>query len=125
MKKILILLFCIFLVTGCQKNPFDYRTKFVGDYNFTVRLTTWTIYEQTGDTTYLFKGKIWYDGNEKMVSVEFSGYQPEKVNLYEDGSMKGQHVNGEFVSTKKVRFKVTYNALGGGAQYSIIGDKAK
>ncbi len=125
MKRILIFLLCVFLVAGCQKNPFDYRTKFVGNYNFTVRLTTWTIYKQTLDTTYLYKGKIWYDGNETMVSIEFSGYQPEIATLYEDGSMKGQHVSGEFISTKKVRFKVSYSSMGGGGQYSIVGDKAK
>jgi hypothetical protein len=125
MKKIFTILFCCLVLFGCKKNIFDYRSKFVGDYNFTVQLSTVDIYNQTADSTYFYKGKIWYDGNETCVSIDFSGYRPEIVKLYEDGSMKSYYVNGEFESTKKVKFNVFYNNLGGSGEYSIVGDKAK
>ena len=128
-KLFTIFLFCV-LISGCKKDPFDYRTKFVGDYDFTVHLTTFNINGwPTSDITYPYKGKIWYDENETMVSLKFSGNQSVIVKLYEDGSMKSFYVNGEFESTKKVRFRVLVLSGSGiqyfGAKYVVDGDKTK
>jgi hypothetical protein len=125
-----LLLLCL-VIAGCKKNPFDYRTKFVGDYNCTVHLTTLNFNGYiVSDTTYLYRVKIWYDENETMVSVEYSGSQPQIVRLYEDGSMRSYYVYGEFESTKRVRFRVRLVSGEGGfsyysAQYIVTGDKAK
>jgi hypothetical protein len=129
-RKIFTVILLFLLVSGCKKNPFDYRTKFVGDYDFTVHLATYNINGwPTSYTTYLYKGKIWYDGNETMVSIEFSANQSVSVNLYEDGSMKSFYVNGEFESTKKVQFRLRVLSGSGiqyfGAEYVVAGDKKK
>lgn len=52
-----------------------------------------------------------------------------ETSVYEDGSLIGcecsyqTHLNGEFESTKKLKFVLSNHGLGGGNTYHVTGNK--
>jgi hypothetical protein len=126
MKKLFTILFCCLVLFGCKKNIFDYRSKFLGNYNFSVHESAWTIYGQTLDTSYSYNGTISYGkSGDKSLTINYSEKASTEAILYEDGSIKFSYLSGEFESTKKIRFKAEYQGLGGGTASYVTGEKTK
>ncbi len=109
MKKIflLILFSCSFF--GCKKNPFDYRTKYLGNYNFIVNYSSWNGLEGQHDTTYVFNnGKIDYGTDKNTILIFFdsgSSKPSDELTIYEDGSLGC----GEFVTTEIIKYTYYQN----------------
>jgi hypothetical protein len=125
MKKIIIIFICSFLVLGCKKNPFDFRTKFLGTYHFSVHEKYYSSGSGIKDTTYYFDGEINYGDNENDINIPFLN-STLKANVYEDGTIEGYWDNngkGEFVSTKKVKYKYGAQSPGGGTTRIITGER--
>jgi hypothetical protein len=60
---------------GCKRKLFDYRNKYIGNYQLTYDFHYWEMGGITKDTTVVYKGKVkygekgsvkidWYDGSE-------------------------------------------------------------
>ncbi|HVA98494.1 MAG TPA: hypothetical protein VNG53_06330 [Bacteroidia bacterium] len=123
-KQFLLLGFC-FILFGCQKKPFDYRNKFLGDYTFVTHVHS--VYGISPviihDTTYTNDGKIWYGSDENKVSISFSGGGTSEFTIYEDGTLEGNGCSGEFESTTKVKYHCGYYSPGGSTTNTITGTK--
>jgi hypothetical protein len=124
MKKFTIFIFIVIFLYGCKKDPFDYRSKFIGDYNFVIHAKT--SYGIQGnmynfDTTYTYPGKIDFGPNENTIQISY----PDLVYpvLYEDGTMSGNGYRGEFESENKINLTFGFYSPGGGTTYTITGEK--
>lgn len=87
MKKFRIILTIIVLfstLTNCEKKLFDYRNKYLGDYQITYHYSYWQMGGATGDTTITYTGQInygdkgsikidWYDGSDNEFEVSKDG----------------------------------------------------
>lgn len=127
-KNIAIIFLFTFLIWGCKKHHFDYRTKFLGNYDFCIHEKTFNVYGfgvQT-DTTYSYKGKVSYGSDEHKVLISFTENYSVEPLIYEDGSLTClQHFSGEFESVKKIKFSQTWGGLGGGGTWDVTGEKTK
>jgi hypothetical protein len=122
-----ITIICIYLtVSGCQKNPFDYRSKFTGNYTFTIHSKSyWGIPPNATitDTTYSYNGKIELGSEPNIISIAGSEFV-----IYEDGTIIGsEHVvngcKGEFESPQKVSYSCHSGGLGVASNYTVTGVK--
>ena len=125
MKNKLIILAFIALSYGCEKHPFDYRNKFIGDYDFSVHKNVWDVTGVDIDTYYNYSGKISYGSGDHLVKIKFLDDTETDCRLFEDGSLKFNSTRGEFVSTKNVQFSSDYRSGGGGTKYFVSGEKTK
>ena len=129
MKKILWLVFFCLLLSGCKKNPFDYRTKFIGKFNFSVHNTAWTLSGPTLDTTYSYSGEIQNGSENNTILITFSENVSIEATIYEDGTLDNcicshyGYLKGEFESTKKIHFSYRSGGLGGGSYRIVTGEK--
>ena len=71
MKTKLIFLMMILFMYGCKKNPFDYRTKYLGDYIFVEYNSSWNPIDGYRDTSYTREGEILYGSDENSISINF------------------------------------------------------
>lgn len=120
MKRSFSFFVLLLLVIGCKKDPFDNRSKYIGDYTFTLTKTT----AQSIDTTYSYAGTVRSGSNNNSVIIHFSDGLSFEVDLYEDGSLEkyfdGGSLFGEFESAEKVKFVYSENY---GSRYGVKGDK--
>jgi hypothetical protein len=113
---------------GCKKHSFDYRNKFLGDYTFSVHFSSWIYQTSSFDTTYISDGNIWYGNDAHSVKISISEETSFEFTIYEDGTLGpmgyGEGYNeGEFESTKKVKFYWTFGGLGGRTNYVVTGER--
>lgn len=128
MKKIFFLLLLSSLLWSCKKNLFDYRNKFIGDYNFLVHKTAWSLSGPFIDTTYSYQGRIQIGSASDKIFINFSEITSMETYIYEDGTVSisfspHQSLIGEFESTKALKFILSNNGLGGGSNYTVSGRK--
>jgi len=120
-------------LTGCEKNPFDYRSKFLGNYDFSIHHSAWNLNGTTLDTTYNYSGEI-MEGElffNTTVQIKFADNVTIEAELFEDGTLgtvsnynsSNSILKGEFESPQKVNFVVSWNGLGGGNAYNVLGAK--
>jgi hypothetical protein len=126
MRYIIFILLCFFLTSGCKKHPLDYRSKYLGNYNFSVHKKTWILYGEITDTNYSYYGKIGYGTyDDNTININFSDNVSVEPTLYDDGSIKTQNLSGQFESTSKITFLLVSDGLGGGTRYDVSGEKTK
>jgi len=125
MKNKLIILIFILLFYGCEKHPFDYRNKFIGDYNFSVHKIVWITTGEVTETNYKCSGDISYGSGDDFVKINFLDNTDVIAQLFEDGSLIYYHIKGEFESTKNVCFIIEYRSGGGGTIFNVSGVKTK
>ncbi len=125
MKTKLILLILCFFMFGCKKNPFDYRTKYLGDYIFVVHNSSWNPTNGQFDTTYTVDGNVDYVSDKNSVLISSPTFSLQ-ATVYEDGTLEGYWNNngeGEFESTKKIKYHCGYYWPGGQSNSYITGEK--
>ena len=125
MKNKLIFIFFIAILNGCEKHPFDYRNKFIGDYDFSVHKNVWDVTGENIDTYYNYSGKISYGSGDHLVKINFLDDAEIECWLFEDGSLRYIIKEGEFESTKNVYFIIDYRSIGSGTIYNVSGKKTK
>ena len=72
MKKVMVISLVLIVALSCEKIPFDYRNKYVGNYEVTETLhysIGATSPDSTLDSTYIevYNGKVGYDGDEDII----------------------------------------------------------
>lgn len=132
MKKklhiVLFLLTSILLTQGCKKNPFDYRTKYVGDYNFVTSYISSTGGTTTSGTLYS-SGKVEY-ADKGLVKITIDNNSPTNYNICDvdrDGNLSNSCLKGKFESRKKLDGSFDSNNCGGSMasqySYTTVGTK--
>ncbi|RLD89775.1 MAG: hypothetical protein DRJ02_00305 [Bacteroidetes bacterium] len=126
--KLTGLLMALLYVTGCAKNPFDHRTKYIGDYDFRIDFSC-TPSLGNCDTTYHYQGNIDYSDDKDKVIIHYDKNRmiepliDENENLiqhidhYQDDSL------GRFINKNEVEFVVRDGGLGGGFFWHAYGKK--
>ena len=130
MQKIYLIFFLCLVFYGCKKNPLDYRTKFLGEYNFEIYQTSWWHSGPRPDTNYISEGKIEIASEDRIeIFLSKNLSSGIKVSVYEDGSIADCEcdyhagLNGEFESTNKIKFIYGYHGLGSGFTSNVKGNK--
>ena len=63
----------ILLSSGCKKNPFDHRTKYLGDYDFTNSWSSWSmIGPSTASGVAYSVGRVEYGEDEMPEADKYS-----------------------------------------------------
>ncbi len=127
MKSLTIFLFGVFLINsyGCKKTPFDYRNKYLGDWDLTTKWSTFNMSDSTSDHgEYSYVGEVWYD-DERKIKIRTSDFQTNDFDISEDGklSILGSNAYGEFSDDNNLEFYVSYGGMGGGGASSVVGIK--
>jgi hypothetical protein len=122
----------LFLITtnSCEKSVFDYRHKYVGDWNFKVIGYYWSISPYpTGwtfqDTSY-YSGEISYgEGNNELVITYKSG-ENVVVSIDKEGVIdESYEISGQFEDKEHINLTIRspQSMLGGGYTKTITGWK--
>ena len=87
MKKQIFFLFLIAATfVACEKSPFDYRNKYVGNYNFTNVYTNVDSVGTITNTTTTYLGRAKTEGDKNMVVV-FEANKSQSLRIDEDGNV--------------------------------------
>lgn len=107
--KQLITIISIFILTAslpaCKRKLFDYRNKYLGDYQITYHYNYWEMGGITKDTTITYSGEVnygskgevkidWYDGSEYAFNVSKKGAISKCNNSI--GTMERKHFELSF-----------------------------
>ncbi|MGB3870181.1 MAG: hypothetical protein WBG34_09625 [Flavobacteriales bacterium] len=112
---------------GCKKDVFDSRTKYYGNYSFSVH-SSWAYGVPgnftTGDTSYTEVGEVKAGDLDDAVEISTSSIDIAAI-LREDGSLKGSGNpgSGEFPTTGSLVYTVSYYSPGGSSTVHINGSK--
>lgn len=129
-KKVHIILLVLLLLIssiGCEKNPFDYRTKYIGEYKFT---DSWTSYNMsssppTSSGTRETNGKMEY-GEKGYLKVTFDNNQPNwfhNLRVDREGKLTENNMEVGNISRNSFNYHYSYSGLGGGSTTNITGKK--
>ena len=126
-KIVVFLAFSILLIAGCKKNPFDYRTKYIGDYDFLRNYTSWVTGGSTTSGTISKTGRVEY-GDKGEINIIFDANDPTHYNVYKidrDGNLTYTSGGdaGKFESKNKVYYEQTTTFSGGGGTSNTTGTK--
>jgi hypothetical protein len=100
LKFSMIILF-VLIIGGCEKSIFDYRHKYVGDWEFKV---IWAVYMLSGQEfhdTVFYHGLISYGNNESELIVSFTSNCDQIISVNKDGTIpESWEVSGQFDDKK-------------------------
>jgi hypothetical protein len=124
MKNTILLLLFLCSLFGCKKDPFDYRTKYLGDYNFVIHYDSWNPLSGHIDTTYSKDGKIDYGSDENTIFIFFNGSIADELTVYEDGTIGDNYFKGgEFETTNKIKYSYYWGSQGSATYGKVTGEK--
>lgn len=86
--KIQSIIYTVLVVAlyACEKSPFDYRNKYVGNYNFTNVYSKVDSAGATVNVANAYFGRAKTEGDNKMV-VEFESGKSESLRIDQDGNV--------------------------------------
>ena len=127
-RNYLIFYFTIFLLilVGCKKRPFDFRNKYLGEWDFTTEYGYFNMSDSTSfDTVYNYKGEVWYDEKGKII-IEYREDNILEFEINKEGEITIDDyydTRGEFSDKNNVSFYKQTGGLGGGTNQSVSGMK--
>jgi hypothetical protein len=120
---VLILMLFILFSLGCEKDK-DIRTKYYGEYRFTVHMESWTILGTHLDTIYIINGGIRTGNQSQEIFINWKeGGYGSYPSLSEDGTFIGNYCKGKFVDVDSVIFSVTYLHKAVNTYYNVTGTR--
>jgi hypothetical protein len=122
MKNFLLLLILTISFYSCEKNPFDYRTKFTGDYHFEIH-TQYGSPMSFSDTSYKFDGNISYGSGDHKLKIFYRGVVIDEIVVYEDGTIGDHPYGGEFESKNRIVYFISEHSPGGIYTKNVIGER--
>jgi len=129
MNKLITIVLISMTLLGCEKNPFDYRNKFIGDYNYTVhaKISNYPVIGHFLDTTYTYNGKVLLGTQDNAIIIYLSETRSVEPTIYEDGSLENLNlsysISGEFESKTILKFHYGDGGLGIHGDYNYSGIK--
>jgi hypothetical protein len=123
MRKIIAISIAALLFFSCEKQPFDYRTKYIGDYDFVIYdvyidpdcATNNGINNCKTITETIYQGSIIYvgEGNEISVRYREGGGWVFHAILNKDGSFTANpshdwRINGKLNEIGEIEFHISY-----------------
>jgi len=134
MKTIISLSAILLFFISCEKQPFDYRNKYVGDYTFTKRYHFFYPPNNNIDTTYsdVIEGYVCHGKETNQIELYYDNYinsfgENEKSIIQVIVNRTGVFENysnptGKFINSTNIEFTFPSKALGGigGTTYTAI-----
>lgn len=124
----LFVLLLILTLTSCEKHPFDYRNKYLGDYDVLANHSSWTMGGVTIYSSEQLTMTVNYWGDDGLELVDSSGdtlkcFIDKSGTMSQDPTDIHYYFSGAF--TDKDNFELTYGYSGLGGSYSTtwIGQK--
>ncbi len=114
----------LFIFSGCEKTPFDFRNKYCGDWNFTTDYMYFSP-DSVHDTVYKYVGKVWYDEKGK-INIEYRKDITLEFEINESGEIVFDAyyiVSGSFSDKNNVSFYRQTGGHGSGVRESVSGTK--
>lgn len=132
MKRLLLITLSIVILNSCEKQPFDSRNKYVGDYEFTssVRDNLQCCLNQeqccSDIVKTVFNGKIDYGSKHDLIIIDYAVNVNFVAQLNFDGTFKQGDYGfiGAFDDNGDVSFSYRSSGLGSGYySYTVDGKK--
>ena len=123
----LLLLLGIIIIVGCKKKPFNYRNKFLGEWEFKVKITEYNhILGHFYNESFLNLGKIKYGSAKDEILIEY--LNDNSIVLKVDKEVKlsnfpNYYCRGEFNEENKITRYLRWGGLGGGTIHTVEGKK--
>jgi hypothetical protein len=128
--KTTIILFIAFSLFNCNKVPFDFRNKYIGDWSFEIKASGFNMADSsTFNYTESYDGEVKYGVADDAVIIKYGDNSTESLDFKIDkrGNLSGfpssYYGSGEFESRKKLSITITGGGHGGGWTKVINGDK--
>ena len=127
--KIFFLILTVIFVSSCQKfKLFDYRTKYIGNYEFEIHYSSWNINDYYFDTTYFYNGTILFGDDKGTLSINYKNNSTFEVFIDKEGQFEeNNYLSGKFTDKDNVEFGFSCSGpgcgMGGGSSTHVIGKK--
>jgi hypothetical protein len=122
------LLIVSIIVFSCEKELFDYRNKFLGEWEFKVERTEFNTdsvgYYHHDSLTYL--GKIKYGNGDDDLLIQYSSDNSIILKIDKDDKLSDfptHYCSGEFDGKNKLHLYLRWGGLGGGITHIVDGEK--
>ncbi len=120
----------LFLTIGCEKSVFDYRHKYVGDWNFEVIEYQWCMYPYPSGwsqiDTIFYTGDISYGDEKSELLVNYKSNKSIVISINKDGIVEGSYEeSGQFDDKEhlSLTLRSSQSMLGAGYTITITGWK--
>lgn len=129
MKIMIMLAFPCFFYS-CNREMFDYRSKYTGNWSFIVEISevnTDSIGYFAYDTI-CFDGVIGLGDDPDGILIQYTEDNTVVLKVNENGKLSGfssHYSAGEFISNNKVHLYLRNGGIGGGVIHVVNGDKVK
>jgi hypothetical protein len=123
-KKLLYILLVSLGLTACKKNPFDYRSKYLGDYEFTTTISSWNMISGVQPTeTTVYNGSVSMSSLEGKIRINYMDGISTDVEVDREGNLS--YPGSGKISKKTLSLEMTNGSGGGSSTTSISGKKKK
>jgi len=131
MKKFMIYgLLLIFAFTACKKKPLDYRNKYMGDWRFDVKKSSYNVvgpgmYEESDE---VYDGSIAFGASDSTIVIRYTETNEISVSINVEGKLGAfptHYCSGEFTDKENLTLFLRWGGLGGGVSHSVTGKKKK
>lgn len=131
-SKITVIILIVLSAFGCKKRPFDFRNKYVGDYDITYSYSSWQLNSGVYNSDTLSTGgKVYYDKKDQII-ISYNTNSTLILGITKDGNLSlscGTEI-GKFDNKNEFRINYGTNScpgggMGGGTNYCIIGTRFK
>lgn len=127
-KYIYWMLLAMIIIVSCKKKPFDYRNKFIDDWEFKVERTEFNTdsvgYYHHDSITY--SGQIKYGANDDELLIEYSNNSSIVLKIDKENILSNfptHYCSGSFNGTDKIHLYLRWGGLGGGVTHVVDGLK--
>lgn len=127
-RQLFWLLLGLIFIIGCKKEPFDYRNKFLGDWEFKVErteLNTDSIGYYYHDY-FTYVGQIKYGSNDDELLIEYSDDNSIMLKIDKEDVLSNfptHYCSGEFDGKDRIHLYLKWGGLGGGVTHIVDGEK--
>ena len=123
------LVFIILFVVGCKTKLFDYRKKYIGDYEMTEKYHYWQMGGVESDTIDVYSGKVTREEKHQMKILDMNG-NPIVLDIAKSGELTRcskvlGRMNKRNFSLKFDSYTCPGGGLGGGYTIEIYGEKVE
>lgn len=125
----IVIIFTILISFACEKRPFSYKNKYLGNWKFKYNTKVWQMGTATKIETGEFEGKVYYNKGDKkdIIRILFAPAWDQSYTIEKNGTLfvcsdMGQFLNENEVSMEYHSTPCTFG-LGSGYDYTVTGSR--
>lgn len=126
-QYIVPVVFMVLFVVGCKTKLFDYRKKYIGEYEMTEKFHYWQMGGIVFDTIVIYKGKVTMEDKRRVVIEDMKGspfvFEIDKSGAVSRCSKVLGRMNRRNFTVEFDSYTCPGGALGGGYTVEIYGEK--